>query len=83
MAEGTSQYEVGEVWYYLDRFVGVAPTIVEMQRLGRLELSDYSHIVLAHGNYNSLSDADKVAIKTWVRKGGVIWGHKGGAKFFS
>ncbi|TGE81017.1 peptidase M14 [Pseudoalteromonas sp. KS88] len=78
---GTSQYEVGEVWYYLDRFVGVAPTIVEMQRLGRLELSDYSHIVLAHGNYNSLSDADKVAIKTWVRKGGVIWGHKGGAKF--
>ncbi|MCQ8879824.1 M14 family metallopeptidase [Pseudoalteromonas shioyasakiensis] len=79
--QGTSQYEVGEVWYYLDRFVGVAPTIVEMQRLGRLELSDYSHIVLAHGNYNSLSDADKVAIKTWVRKGGVIWGHKGGAKF--
>ncbi|MBB1410978.1 M14 metallopeptidase family protein [Pseudoalteromonas sp. SG44-17] len=79
--QGTSQYEVGEVWYYLDRFVGVAPTIVEMERFGDLELSDYSHIVLAHGNYNKLSDADKIAIKTWVRKGGVIWGHKGGAKF--
>ena len=79
--QGTSQYEVGEVWYYLDRFVGVAPTIVEMTRLSSLELSDYSHIVLAHGNYNSLTDAEKVAIKSWVRKGGVIWGHKGGAKF--
>lgn len=79
--EGTSQYEVGEVWYYLDRFVGVAPTIVELERLGELELGDYSHIVLAHGYYNSLNDATKVAIKTWVRKGGVIWGHKGGAKF--
>lgn len=79
--QGASQYEVGEVWYYLDRFVGAAPTIVEMNRFSSLELSDYSHIVLAHGNYNSLSDTDKVAIKSWVRKGGVIWGHKGGAKF--
>lgn len=81
--KGVSQYEAGEVWYYLDRFVGVAPSIVEMSRLSSLELSDYSHIVLAHGNYSTLSDADKVAIKTWVRKGGVIWGHKGGAKFLA
>ena len=81
--KGVSQYEAGEVWYYLDRFVGVAPTIVEMERLNSIELSNYSHIVLAHGNYNSLSDTDKVAIKSWVRKGGVIWGHKGGAKFLA
>jgi len=81
--KGVSQYEAGEVWYYLDRFVGVAPTIVELERLGSIELSNYSHIVLAHGNYSGLSDADKVAIKGWVRKGGVIWGHKSGAKFLA
>jgi len=81
--KGVSQYEAGEVWYYLDRFVGVAPTIVEMNRLASLELSNYSHIVLPHGNYSTLSDSDKVAIKSWVRKGGVIWGHKGGAKFLA
>jgi hypothetical protein len=79
--QGVSQYEAGEVWYYLDRFVGVAPTIVEMNRLSSIELSDYSHIVLAHGNYSRLSEADTMAIKSWVNKGGVIWGHKGGAKF--
>ncbi|WP_404342079.1 M14 metallopeptidase family protein [Pseudoalteromonas mariniglutinosa] len=79
--EGTSQYEVGEVWYYLDRFVGLAPSIIEMERLDSIELSDYSHIVLANGHYNRLNDATKVAIKSWVREGGVIWGHKGGAKF--
>ncbi len=81
--KGVSQYEAGEVWYYLDRFVGVAPTIVELARLDAIELSNYSHIVLAHGNYSALSDAAKVAIKSWVRKGGVIWGHKGGAKFLA
>jgi hypothetical protein len=79
--QGVSQYEVGEVWYYLDRFVGVAPTIVELSRLNTLSLSDYSHIVLTHGNFNRMKDSDKVAIKNWVRDGGVIWGHKGGAKF--
>ncbi|HCV03460.1 MAG TPA: peptidase M14, partial [Pseudoalteromonas sp.] len=81
--EGSSQYELGEVWYYLDRFVGTAPSIVEMQRLDDIDLENYSHIILAHGNYNRLDDATKVAIKSWVRKGGVIWGHKGGAKFLA
>ena len=81
--QGTSQYELGEVWYYLDRFVGTAPSIIEMERLGNIDLENYSHIILAHGNFNRLDDATKVAIKSWVRKGGVIWGHKGGAKFLA
>ncbi|WP_338364019.1 M14 metallopeptidase family protein [uncultured Pseudoalteromonas sp.] len=81
--KGVSQYEAGEVWYYLDRFVGISPTIVEMERLGSLDLNNYSHIVLANGNYSGLPERDKVAIKSWIRKGGVIWGHKGGAKFLA
>lgn len=67
----------------LDRFVGTAPSIIEMERLGNIDLENYSHIILAHGNFNRLDDATKVAIKSWVRKGGVIWGHKGGAKFLA
>ena len=81
--QGISQYEVGEVWYYLDRFVGLAPTIVEMSRLSSLELNNYTHIILVNGNYTGLSDTDKVTIKNWVRNGGVIWGHKGGAKLLA
>ncbi|MBQ4834331.1 peptidase M14 [Pseudoalteromonas sp. MMG010] len=80
---GVSQYEVGEVWYYLDRFVGVAPSIVEISRLDSLDLDNYSHIVLTHGNFDRITDKMKVAIKNWVREGGVIWGHKGGAKFLA
>ena len=67
----------------LSRFVGTAPSIIEMERLGNIDLENYSHIILAHGNFNRLDDATKVAIKSWVRKGGVIWGHKGGAKFLA
>ncbi|AZZ96826.1 M14 metallopeptidase family protein [Pseudoalteromonas sp. R3] len=79
--QGTSQYEVGEVWYHLDRHVGIAPSIIELNRLERVDLSRYSHIVLADGRYSALSKKAQAAIISWVQKGGVIWGHKRGAQW--
>jgi len=80
---GTNSTEVGEVWYYLDRHVGIAPTIVDLDKLAGLDLSAYSHVILADGQYKQISDAVKVALRRWVKEGGVIWGHKGGAKFLA
>ncbi|MBQ4850472.1 M14 metallopeptidase family protein [Pseudoalteromonas sp. MMG012] len=79
--EGTSQYEVGEVWYHLDKHLGIAPTLVEQDRIAQVNLSKYSHIILTDGRLNRLSDRAKVLITGWVNKGGVIWGHKRGAKW--
>ncbi|MEC4091552.1 M14 metallopeptidase family protein [Pseudoalteromonas rubra] len=78
---GTSQYEVGELWYHLDRHVGIAPSVIEIDRLGRADLSRYSHIVLADGRYSAMSKKAQAAIISWVHKGGVIWGHKRGAQW--
>lgn len=78
---GSSQYEVGEVWYHLDTQLGIAPTIIEQDRLHRVDLSKYTHIILAHGRYRNMAEKAKTKITAWVSKGGVIWGHKGGAKW--
>ncbi|MCF2911071.1 M14 family metallopeptidase [Pseudoalteromonas sp. DL2-H2.2] len=78
---GTSQYEVGEIWYHLDRHIGIAPSIIELDRLERVDLSRYSHLVLADGRYSALSKKAQAAIISWVQKGGVIWGHKRGAQW--
>ncbi|KZN51590.1 M14 metallopeptidase family protein [Pseudoalteromonas luteoviolacea] len=78
---GTSQYEVGEVWYHLDRHLSIAPTIAEQDRIGQLDLSRYTHLILADGRYDILNKQAKSAIHAWVKKGGVIWGHKRGAKW--
>lgn len=78
---GSSQYEVGEVWYHLDTQLGIAPTIIEQDRLHRVDLSKYTHIILAHGRYRNMAEKAKTKITAWVNKGGVIWGHKGGAKW--
>ncbi|KZN68888.1 M14 family zinc carboxypeptidase [Pseudoalteromonas luteoviolacea] len=79
--EGTSQYEVGEMWYHLDRHLGIAPTIIEQRRLARANLARYTHIVMVDGNYRGLNKHAKAAILSWVKKGGVIWGHKRGAQW--
>ena len=69
---GVSQYEVGEVWHYLDQFVGVAPSIVDIERIGRIELDRYSHIIAVDGNYGEISEKDNKRIQQWIEKGGVL-----------
>ncbi|MEO2281328.1 M14 metallopeptidase family protein [Pseudoalteromonas pernae] len=81
--EPASQYEVGELWYYLDRHVGLAPSIIEADNLNRVDLDNYTHIVFAQGRYGSLSKSFKSQLQTWVQAGGVVWGHKGGAQFLA
>ncbi|WP_199610645.1 M14 family zinc carboxypeptidase [Flocculibacter collagenilyticus] len=77
--KGVSQYEVGEMWYYMDRYLAIAPTIVEANRIAKLDLSRYSHIVMAQGNYDQLSKSAIENITAWVKQGGTIFGQKSGA----
>jgi hypothetical protein len=78
---GSSQYEVGEVWYHLDKHLGIAPTLIEQHRLDKVDLARYSHVILTDGHFNNLSERAKVVLTGWVNKGGIIWGHKRGAKW--
>jgi hypothetical protein len=80
---GTSQYEVGEVWYYLDRHLDIAATLVDIYRLKSIDLSSYTHIIMTSGRYGSLSDKTVSNIQSWVKNGGIIWGHKSAAKFLA
>ncbi|NOU52772.1 peptidase M14 [Pseudoalteromonas sp. JBTF-M23] len=79
--EGVSQYEVGEVWYHLDRHLAIAPTLVKQSRLSSVTLENYTHIIMVDGRYDHFNDSLTAKIKSWVKHGGVIWGHKRGAKW--
>lgn len=81
--EGTSQYEVGEIWHYLDTRVGMPVTLVEQRRLGRVSLTDYSHIIMSSGNYFGLDEAATDAINNWVNQGGVLIGQKSALELFA
>ncbi|MCF6435481.1 M14 metallopeptidase family protein [Pseudoalteromonas sp. MMG022] len=79
--EGVSQYELGEVWYHLDKHLELAPSIVEQGRLSHISLDEYSHIILVDGSYSEFTEQLKSKLKQWTKAGGVIWGHKRGAKW--
>lgn len=78
---GTSQYEVGEIWHYLDTRMHAPASIIEQWRLGDTDLAQYTHIVFAHGNYSQIDEAAQKRIGQWVRNGGVLIGQKQGAAF--
>lgn len=70
--EGVSAYGAGEQWFLLDQRLGVPAIIVEQQRLGNVDLSKYTHLLLADGEYAALNDELKTRIAAWVSDGGVL-----------
>ncbi|QPG05604.1 peptidase M14 [Salinimonas marina] len=79
---GTREYEVGEIWHYLDTRVGLAASIVEQQRLQRTELANYTHIIFASGNYSTLREKARQSLERWVKQGGTLIGMRTALKFF-
>lgn len=69
---GTSPYGVGEQWYLLDQRLQIPVTIVEQQRLDQINLWDYTHLLLADGEYESINNGLKKVVTRWVHDGGIL-----------
>lgn len=80
---GTSQYEVGEAWHYLDNHVGMPVSIIELARIGSTDLSDYTHMIWVSGSYAKVPEMVTRKISQWLKSGGVLIGQKSAAKWFS
>lgn len=80
--EGTSQYEVGEIWHYFDTRVGLPVTILEQQHLKDIALNDYTHLIVASGGYAGIDDKTTARIGEWVQQGGVLIGQKSALRWF-
>ena len=72
VGSGVSSYEAGELWHLFDQRYEIPVTKVETGSLGRTDLSKYNVILMAGGNYNSISAGATEAIKKWVRAGGTL-----------
>ena len=80
---GINSTEAGEAWYNLERLAGISPTLAEPQRLKKLDLSRYTHIILPDGNYSAWQEAEISQLKNWTEQGGILWGHKDGAAWLA
>lgn len=72
---GFSQAEAGEVWHLMDQRLGMPLTMLDWNRLGRVDLSDYSHVVVVSGSgsLGFLAEERVGQLKAFVEAGGVLW----------
>jgi len=71
-----SQYEAGEIRYYLDNQLSMPVSIVEAARFLRIDLAQYTHIILVDGQYNSLSEELTEKLDAWIKSGGTVIAQK-------
>jgi hypothetical protein len=80
---GTSQYELGEVWHYLDQHIDMPVSITDLNQLSKLSLDSYSHMIWVEGMYKEVPEETVSKIEVWLNKGGVLIGQKSAASWFS
>ncbi|MEZ4651047.1 MAG: M14 family metallopeptidase [Candidatus Eisenbacteria bacterium] len=59
--QGTSSYETGSIWHLLDARYGIRVTRANLRTIPGA-LSDYTHLILAGGDYRRWSEDDLAAI---------------------
>lgn len=81
--QGTSQYELGEVWHYLDQHVDMPVSITDLDQLDKLNLNNYTHMIWVEGAYKVVPNGTVSKIEHWLHNGGILIGQKSAANWFS
>jgi hypothetical protein len=80
---GTSQYELGEVWHYLDQHADMPVSITDLEQLGEFSLDSYTHMIWVEGKYKDVPKKTIHKIESWLNSGGILIGQKSAANWFS
>jgi len=72
VGEGTSSYAVGEAWFQLDQRLGIAPVMIDLNRLKNVRLHDYTHLLMVDGSYKAIGNNLKKNITDWISDGGIL-----------
>jgi len=81
--EGVSAYEAGEVWHLLDQRYGMTVTKLDVNSLGRVDLSRYHTLVMVSGSYYRLDQNSAAKLKRWVQRGGTLIAFKRAARWLT
>ncbi len=80
VGSGVTSTEAGAIWHFFDRRVGAPLTLLDINRLRKTDISEYTHILMADGKYSDLSE-DTDLLKNWIDAGGVLVAQKRAAKW--
>ncbi|TAF31561.1 MAG: zinc carboxypeptidase [Cytophagales bacterium] len=81
VGEGVAASEAGEIWHLLDTRYKMPVTMLEMNKLGSIDLSEFQVLVMADGNYGGINNAGEEAIKKWLKDGNTLIAMQGALKW--
>jgi phosphohistidine swiveling domain-containing protein len=81
VGSGITSYDAGEVWHLLDHRMKMPVTLVRKERLHRVDLKRYTHLILVGGGGSNLPSKMKDDVKDWIRGGGTLVAHRHGARW--
>lgn len=69
VGEGVDSYETGEIWHLLDTRYGMKISLIEARELSKIDLHDYTTIVLPSGYPQNLNPN---TLSSWTENGGTL-----------
>jgi hypothetical protein len=72
VGSGTSSYDAGSLWFFLDQRMRLPVTLIEADRLRGSDLDDATCLVLPGGSYRDWGDSTAEQLERFVEGGGTI-----------
>jgi len=71
VGQGIDPYQAGSLWHLFDTQVFMPITKTRLSHLSRVDLNEYTHIIMPSGNYNNrLNKNTTEQLNQWVKSGG-------------
>ncbi len=83
IGDGINPYDAGEMWHLFDTRYDMMITKIDNDRLQRVDLSEYTDIILPASWGNGLDKPAAEKIKTWVRNGGTLIGYRSAGRWLN
>jgi hypothetical protein len=84
LVEGNvSATDVGELWHLFDTRYNIPVTMLPVSVFNSTNINRYSTIIFPEGGYNSITEAAKEKLKTWVQAGGLVIGFESAINWFN
>lgn len=80
VGRGIRSYDAGEIWHLMDTRYDMPVTKIDTDRLGRIDLNAYTHLVLP-SYYGSVLTPHVEKLKRWVKQGGVLIAYRTAAEW--
>ena len=81
VGQGLRATHAGYIWHWFDQVLEQPLTQLDWQRLGGIQLRDYTHLILPDGNYAALPEAIGQQLSQFVLDGGVLIAARGAASW--